>query len=267
MNQKELDLILANHINWLNDKPGGERAVLTGAVLTDAVLTGAVLTRAVLTDAVLTDAVLTDAVLTGAVLTRAVLTRANFTRANFTRADFTDAVLRDADFTGAVLTGAVLTDADFTGAVLTRANFTDAVLTDADFTDANFTDAVLRGADFSGSKGLLTSKKFLSQFKKDKSGIYVYKTFGAYKTPPATWIIEKDSIIEETVNPDRCTECGSGINFATLDWIKNDSKAKKKNIWLCKILWEDTADVIVPYNTDGKARCARLQLVKIVEEK
>jgi len=252
MNQKELDLILANHINWLNDKPGGERAVLTGAVLTDAVLTGAVLTRAVLTDAVLTDAVLTDAVLTGAVLTRAVLTRANFTRANFTRADFTDAVLRDADFTGAVLTGAVLTDADFTGAVLTR---------------ANFTDAVLRGADFSGSKGLLTSKKFLSQFKKDKSGIYVYKTFGAYKTPPATWIIEKDSIIEETVNPDRCTECGSGINFATLDWIKNDSKAKKKNIWLCKILWEDTADVIVPYNTDGKARCARLQLVKIVEEK
>jgi len=32
-------------------------------------------------------------------------------------------------------------------------------------------------------------------------------------------------------------------------------------------LWEDLADVVVPYNTDGKARCARLQLIEPLEKK
>jgi hypothetical protein len=94
--------------------------------------------------------------------------------------------------------------------------------------------------------------------------MYVYKTFGAYKTPPDCWKIEKGAYIEEIVNPDRCTECGSGVNFATLDWIKKDPHSYKKEIWQCLIHWEDLADVVVPFNTDGKARCARLQLIKIV---
>ena len=159
-----------------------------------------------------------------------------------------------ANLRGTDLRGADLLDAD-----LQRAN-----LWGADLRDANLLDADLRDADLSNSKGLSTAKDYLSQFKKDKSGIYVYKTFGAYSTAPDYWKIEPKSFIEEVVNPDRCTECGSGINFATLEWIKKCKEAQDKPVWRCLIHWEDVADVVVPFNTDGKARCARLQLIEIV---
>jgi hypothetical protein len=60
----ELKVILENHLKWLRNETGGEKANLTGANLTRANLTGADLTRANLT---------------GANLTRANLTRANLT--------------------------------------------------------------------------------------------------------------------------------------------------------------------------------------------
>ena len=139
-------------------------------------------------------------------------------------------------------------------------------LTRADLTDANLRDANLRSADLTNSKGLKTAKEFLSQFERTEKGVYVFKTFGAYNDPPNYWKIEPGSFIEEVVNPDRCTECGSGVNFATLDWIKDDSPANQLPVWKCLIHWEDMADVVVPYNTDGKARCARLQLIEVVDE-
>jgi len=150
--------------------------------------------------------------------------------------------------------------ADLSGADLSDANLIDANLIRADLSGAN-----LRGADLSGAKGLKTAKDYLSQFERTKNGIYVYKTFGAYNTPPDYWTIKHKSFIEEVVNPDRCTECGSGVNFATLDWIKNDESASKLPVWKCLIHWEDMADVVVPFGTDGKARCARLQLIEVVK--
>ena len=145
-----------------------------------------------------------------------------------------------------------------------RADLTRADLTGADLRDADLRDADLTGANLTCAKGLATAKAYLSQFERTENGIYVYKTFGAYKTPPDYWTIEPKSFIEEVVNPDRCTECGSGVNFATLDWIKNDESANKLPIWKCLIHWEDMADVVVPFNSDGKARCARLQLIEVV---
>ena len=81
--------------------------------------------------------------------------------------------------------------------------------------------------------------------------------------PPESWIIEKNSIITETVNPDRGTECGSGVNVATLEWVKENFKGK---IWKCLIRWEWLPGVIVPFSTDGKIRCEKLELIKIVED-
>ena len=148
---------------------------------------------------------------------------------------------------------------------LRGANLSDADLRGANLIRADLSGADLRGANLSGAKGLKIAKDYLSQFERAKNGIYVYKTFGAYQAPPDYWIIEPKSFIEEVVNPDRCTECGSGVNFATLDWIKSNSETKNLPIWKCLIYWDDMADVVVPYMTDGKARCARLQLIEVVK--
>ena len=166
------------------------------------------------------------------------------------------AYLRSANLQGANLQGAYLQGADLQGADLQGAD-----LQGADLQSAN-----LQGANLSNSKGLKTAKEYLSQFEKNKSGIFVYKAIGdTTKRAPEYWKIEPKSFLEEVVNPDRFIECGCGVNFATLDWVKKTYSNKLVDIWQCLILWEDMADVVVPFGTDGKARCARLQLIKIVE--
>jgi len=55
------------------------------------------------------------------------------------------------------------------------------------------------------------------------------------------------------------------VNFATLEWIKQREYAScDVTVWRCRIEWMDLAGVVVPYNTDGKARCSRLRLLEAV---
>ena len=161
-----------------------------------------------------------------------------------------------------------LSSADLSLADLRLANLRSANLSSANLRSADLSSADLSSANLSGSKGITTARIYLAQFEKDKKGIIVYKAIGnTYQAPPAYWDIKPNSFLEEVVNPLRTIDCGSGVNFATLDWIKKNFK--NTTIWKCRILWEDMADVVVPYNIDGKARCARLQLIEPlkVEEK
>ena len=91
----------------------------------------------------------------------------------------------------------------------------------------------------------------------------MYKTFGSQYKSPESWKIKAGSVITETVNPDRCTDCGSGINVAPIDWVKKNYPDNP--IWKCLIRYEWLAGVIVPFNTDGKIRCEKLELVEIVK--
>jgi len=167
-----------------------------------------------------------------------------------------------ANLSYANLSGANLSDANLSYANLIRAN-----LSGANLSDANLSYANLIRANLSGSKGIMTAKSYLSRFETDKSGIIVYKAIGnTYQSQPEYWDIKPDSFLEEVVNSVRTVDCGSGVNFATLDWIKKEFADRDTTIWKCRILWEDFADVVVPYNTDGKARCARLQLIKPLED-
>jgi hypothetical protein len=61
----------------------------------------------------------------------------------------------------------------------------------------------------------------------------------------------------------RSYPCGFGVNFGTLDWIKKNTKCSG-DIWECRLYFDDLEKTVVPYNTDGKARCSRLQLIKII---
>ena len=241
MNQEQLGTILTNHAAWLTDS-GGEQANLS-----EADLRGANLSKADLSWANLS-----WANLRGADLSRADLHGADLSGANLRGADLSWANLRWADLSEADLSWANLSEADLRGADLSWAN-----LSGADLRWAN-----LSGADLSGAKGLLVAADWLREhFEMDDLGVLVYKRVGQTQySQPESWVIEPGSVIEEVVNPCRVNDCACGVNFGTRAWC--DENYTTADLWLCRIRWIDLADVVVPYNTDGKARCGRLELLK-----
>ena len=128
---------------------------------------------------------------------------------------------------------------------------------------ANLSNADLRDANLSQTKGLLQTVNYLeAHFERTKDGYIAYKTFGGDRKPPETWEIKEGSAITENVNFDRCCDCGSGINVAPLEWVKQNYKG---NIWKVLIRWEWLCGVCVPYMTDGKIRCEKVELLEIVK--
>ena len=178
---------------------------------------------------------------------------ADLSGANLSDANLSDADLSDADLRGADLSGANLSDANLSGANLS----------DANLSDANLIGANLRRANLSGSQGLLDAINYMeANFERTDEGYIVYKTFGENYSAPESWKIEPGSIIEETVNCDRTTECGCGINVAPLAWVK---KYESHRPYKLLIRWEWLPGVVVPYNTDGKIRCSKAQILEAVE--
>ena len=154
--------------------------------------------------------------------------------------------------------------ADLSGANLSGANLSWANLSWANLSGANLSRANLSGANLSRAKGLLSTVNYLdAHFERTPDGYIAYKTFNATYCSPDTWTIENGAVIEENVNFDRCTSCGCGINVAPLKWVKNEYP--KAQIWKVLIRWEWLCGVCVPYMTDGKIRCERVELIEVVE--
>ena len=248
MTAEKLAEILENHKKWLaND--GGSRANLS---------------RANLSGADLRWADLSDADLSEANLSGANLSRANLSGADLRWADLSGANLSEADLRWADLSEADLSEANLSGADLSGANLSGADLRWADLSDADLSEANLSRANLSRAKGFLDTVNFMeAHFERVDRGYIVYKTFGGDYEPPDEWKIEPESVIKETVNFDRCTSCGSGINVAPLEWVKQNYP--KKQIWKCLIEWPWLVGVCVPYNTDGKIRCSRVRLLEVVD--
>jgi len=151
---------------------------------------------------------------------------------------------------------------------LREADLREANLRWADLREADLSEAALRGADLrwanlSGAKGLLTARNFMAQFERDEYGWLVFKSFNEHYQPPDYWTIEAGAFIEEVVNQNPTDLCGCGVNFATLKWTERECN---KAVWRCRIRYEDAPDITVPYNTDGKARCGRLELLEQMEK-
>ena len=167
----------------------------------------------------------------------------------------------------------VIINADLRGADLSYTNLSDANLSDAnlrcaDLRCAKLSYTNLSDADLSDAKGLKYSTDYLKQFKHTKEGIIVYKAFGkTYHEPPNNWKIEENSVIEENVNWNLTDKCGCGINFATLEWIKREFSNEDVGVWECLIEYDDLPFVIIPFGTDGKARCQRLRLIRKLSKK
>ena len=136
---------------------------------------------------------------------------------------------------------------------------------ESDGVKANLSYADLSYADLSGAKGLLSAIDFLKEhFEMTNEGFIAYKTFGSEYNPPEKWVIQPGSVITENVNFDTTNTCGCGINVAPLKWVQNTYGGD--DIWKVLIRFEWLAGVCVPYNSDGKIRCERVQLLEIVEE-
>ncbi|GAG23215.1 unnamed protein product, partial [marine sediment metagenome] len=99
-----------------------------------------------------------------------------------------------------------------------------------------------------------------NNFEKDEFGYIVYKTFSENYQPPKHWEIEAGKTITKFCDKNIYADCSYGINFATLGWIEENSDGR--TVWRCRIRWEWLADVTVPANADGKARCQVLELVE-----
>jgi len=144
------------------------------------------------------------------------------------------------------------------------ADLRDANLSDANLRGANLRGANLRDANLSGCKGLLKSAAWMKEnFSRNELGYIVYKRIGETSYPaPDNWVIEPGQYLEEVCNPLPTLDCACGVNFGTLKWCENEYT--NAVLWECIIPWEDAPSIVVPYNTDGKARCERLLLVKVV---
>ena len=189
---------------------------------------------------------------------RANLSGANLSGADLRRADLRWANLRCADLSGANLSGADLRCADLSRAALSGADLRWANLSEADLRRAD-----LRWADLSGAQGLLSACNYLdAHFERVKDGYIAYKTFGAQYRAPERWKIEVGSVIDEVVNFDRTCECGCGINVAPIECVKRNYSGA---VWKVLIRWEWLAGVVVPYHTDGKIRCERVELLGVVK--
>ena len=194
-------------------------------------------------------------------LSDADLRNADLRNADLCDADFRDADLRNADLRGADLYGADLRNADLRDADLRYAGLRDADLCDADLCDADFRDA-----DLSGAENLLSAVDYVrNNFECTAEGIIAYKVFNAVYSSPTKWKIQPKSVITENVNANRTNACGCGINVATLEWALR--KYSEEEIWKVLIRWEWLCGVVVPYNTDGKIRCERVELVEMINKK
>ena len=223
-----LSEIISKHEKWLRGETGGERANLSNADLSNA-----------------------------------DLSNANLRYANLSNANLRYANLSNADLSNADLSNANLSNADLSNANLSNANLSNADLRYADLSNANLRYANLSNADLSRTEGLLSAIDYLSEhFERTSEGFIAYKTFGGEYNPPEKWDISSGSVITETVNFDRCRDCGCGINVAPLEWVKAHYKG---DIWKVLIRYEWLVGVCVPYYTDGKIRCERVELIEIVK--
>jgi hypothetical protein len=153
---------------------------------------------------------------------------------------------------------AKLNDAELNGAKLNRAE-----LNYAELNRAELNYAELNHAELNHAEGVLSQQEYINNnFEISKDGIIVYKTFGEIYKSPASWKIKEGAIIQENCSFQRTVLCGSGINFGNYDYVKNNYNGK---IWECIIRWEWAMGICVPYNTDGKCRCEKMKLLKIVE--
>lgn len=98
----------------------------------------------------------------------------------------------------------------------------------------------------------------------DAIGYYALKTFGVFFPARVEWIplVPGKIISEVCINPDRATQCGTGISIGTETWVREWLSDRYWDIiWVVRVRNEWLADIVVPFQTDGKIRTRTLELL------
>ena len=186
--------------------------------------------------------------------------RSNFTDVNAWKCDFNNADFSGCDLTRAYFNECDLRGANFSGAKLISTRFIKCKLDDAAFDEARANRPV-----FNGSTGMFDPIEFMANhFERTEEGYIAYKIFDGMYKMPEDWDINPGSVIAENANLNPFDNCGCGINVAPLEWVrafrlKND--AFDQPIWRCLIRWEWLPGVVVPFGTNGKIRCNRVEIL------
>ena len=171
--------------------------------------------------------------------------------------------MRGCDLSGCDLSGSYMRGSDLSGSYMSHCNMSGCDLSGSYMSHCDMRGCYMRGCNMSGCAGLVSPIQYMKEnFDRSADGYIAYKAFNAQYFAPDTWKIRPGAVIEENVNANRTDECGCGINVAPLDWVRKNYKG---DIWKVMIRWEWLPGVCVPYNTDGKIRCERVQLLEIVE--
>lgn len=171
--------------------------------------------------------------------------------------------LRNIDLRGNDLSCTELQHADLRDANLRCVNLKHSDLRGAKLQGANLNSALLEHTNLSNVSGLISQSDWIdSWLTSTNEGIICYKQFGNCYNVPDYWEIKSGSVLEEVVNPCRTLECGCGISVAKRDWI---GFTTSKPIWKCLIRWKWIAGVVIPYNTDGKFRTEKAELLESID--
>ena len=150
---------------------------------------------------------------------------------------------------------------------LSSADLRSADLSGSNLRSADLSGSNLSGSNLSGSNGIMSAIAFMdAHFERTKDGFIAYKTFGSSYSPNSDWKIEPGSVLTEVVNPDRACSCGCGINVAPLGWVKdNATNGGRLSIWKVLIRWEWLMGIVVPFGSNGKVRCEKVELIEVVK--
>ena len=160
-----------------------------------------------------------------------------------------------------------LSSADLSGSNLSGSNLSGSNLSGSNLRSADLSGSNLSGSNLSGSNGIMSAIAFMdAHFERTPDGFIAYKTFGSSYSPNSDWKIEPGSVLTEIVNPDRTCDCGCGINVAPLRWVKdNATNGGRLSIRKVLIRWEWLMGVVVPFGSDGKVRCEKVELIEVVK--
>jgi len=195
------------------------------------------------------------------------LFKVNFRESDLSNSTFVKSEIKDSSFYICNLSNINFRNLKFQFGKFVSSNLRNSKFIGAKFEKVYFDNSNLLYVDFSQSTGLISPIDYLKEnFEWTDKGLIVYKIFDLYYSSP--WgDLKPGMIINEEVNHDRTLNCACGINVTNKQRLNNMLHRvllSKLNgiVWECLIRNKWLPCVVVPYNTSGKIRAGRIELIK-----